>query len=445
MTDDRPRGEAYVQALMEQDRRPVPASLRAAAFDDPGPVAVPPTRYTSRAYHDLEVERLWKRVWQMACREEDIPAVGDHVVYDIADLSLIVVRSGPGRIQAFHNSCLHRGTQLRAASGHADEFRCPFHGFTWHLDGTLARIPCAWDFPEIEPSTFCLPEARVGTWGGFVFVNVDPGSPSLEEYLEILPAHFASWPLEDRWKSAHAVRIVPCNWKVAMEAFIESYHTVAVHPQLLRTTGDTLTEYDIWPGSSHVSRMITPVGMPSEHVERAVTDEEILGLMFLTKDGPQPTEGASARSVIADRIRSGIEAEAGREVPMSDTEAVDAVEYFVFPNFMPWPSYQTPLVYRFRPNGNDPDSAVVDVMLLQPVPASGRPPAMRPRLLEPGETWADVPELGFLGRILNQDSSTFGRIQRGLKASVRPALTLAHYQEVRIRHFHTTLQAYIGC
>ena len=130
MTDDRPRGEAYVQALMEQDRRPVPASLRAAAFDDPGPVAVPPTRYTSRAYHDLEVERLWKRVWQMACREEDIPAVGDHVVYDLADLSLIVVRSGPDRIQAFHNSCLHRGTQLRPASGHADEFRCPFHGFT---------------------------------------------------------------------------------------------------------------------------------------------------------------------------------------------------------------------------------------------------------------------------------------------------------------------------
>ena len=176
-----------------------------------------------------------------------------------------------------------------------------------------------------------------------------------------------------------------------------------------------------------------------------MTDEEILGLMFFTKDEPGLPEGATARSTIADRIRSSIAAEAGREVPMSDTEAVDAVEYFLFPNFMPWPSYQTPLVYRFRPNGNDPDSAVMDVMLLQPVPASGRPPAARPRVLEPGETWADAPELGFLGRILNQDNSTLGRIQRGLKASVRPALTLAHYQEARIRHFHTTLQAYIGC
>jgi hypothetical protein len=139
-----------------------------------------------------------------------------------------------------------------------------------------------------------------------------------------------------------------------------------------------------------------------------------------------------------------VSGEAGREVAMSDTEAVDAIEYFLFPNFMPWPSYTTPLVYRFRPNGNDPDSAVIDVMLLQPVPASGRPPAARPRVLEPGETFADAPELGFLGRILNQDFATMGRIQRGLHASVRPALTLARYQEVRIRHFHTTLTGYVG-
>jgi len=116
----------------------------------------------------------------------------------------------------------------------------------------------------------------------------------------------------------------------------------------------------------------------------------------------------------------------------------------VFPNFMPWPSYTTPLVYRFRPNGNDPDSAVIDVMLLQPVPASGRPPAARPRVLGSGETFADAPELGYLGRILNQDYATLGRVQRGLHATVRTDLTLAHYQEARIRHFHATLADYVG-
>jgi phenylpropionate dioxygenase-like ring-hydroxylating dioxygenase large terminal subunit len=433
---DRPRGETYVQGLLDQDRYPVPASLRAASFYDPGDVLVPRECYTSRAYHELEVERVWRRVWQMACREEDIDEVGDHIVYDVADVSLIVARTGPERIQAFHNSCLHRGTQLRSGAGRSAEWRCPFHGFTWHLDGSLKEIPCPWDFPHVDQATFCLPEAAVGVWGGFVFVNPDPSALPLRDYLEILPSHFHSWPLEQRRKSAHVVRVLPCNWKVALEAFIESYHTVAVHPQLLRTTGDTLTEYDIYANSRHVSRMITPIGVASEHVGRRVPDEEILGAMFSTKDEPT---GGKAREVIADRTRRAFPG-----VQMSDCDAVDAIEYFLFPNFMPWPSYTTPLVYRFRPNGDDPDSSVMDVMLLEPVPASGRPPAATTRVLEPGETWADAPELGYLGRILNQDHATLGRIQRGLKASVRPTLTLAHYQESRIRHFHATLASYVG-
>jgi phenylpropionate dioxygenase-like ring-hydroxylating dioxygenase large terminal subunit len=433
---DRPRGEAYIQALLDQDRYPVPPSLWAASFDDPGDVLVPPERYTSRAYHDLEVERVWRRVWQMACREEDLPEVGDHVIYEVADLSLIVARTGADRIQAFHNSCLHRGTQLRSAGGRSAEWRCPFHGFTWHLDGSFREMPCPWDFPHVDPTTFCLPEARVGQWGGFVFVNPDSDAPALDDYLEILPSHFLSWPLEERWKSAHVVRVLPCNWKVALEAFIESYHTVAVHPQLLRTTGDTLTEYDVYRDSRRVSRMITPIGVASEHVGRTVGDEEILEAMFSTKDDPT---GGNAREVIADRTRRTLPG-----VQMSDCEAVDAIEYFLFPNFMPWPSYTTPLVYRFRPDGDNPDSSVMDVMLLQPVPASGRPATAPTRVLEPGQTWADAPELGYLGRILNQDYSTLGRIQRGLKASVRPSLTLAGYQESRIRHFHATLTAYVG-
>ena len=83
------------------------------------------------------------------------------------------------------------------------------------------RSLAQWDFPQIDQANFCLPQARVGTWGGFVFVNVDPHGPPLEEYLENLPWHFADWPLEDRYLSAHVVRVMPCNWKVALEAFIE--------------------------------------------------------------------------------------------------------------------------------------------------------------------------------------------------------------------------------
>jgi len=443
MAEELPGPARFVQGLIDGEDRPVPPSLRATSTVAHGDEDIPRSRYTSRAWHELEMERVWKRVWQMACREEDIPGIGDHVIYEVGDISLIVMRTADG-IRAFHNSCLHRGTQLRTTAGNVAELRCPFHGFTWRLDGTLKEIPCAWDFPHVDPSTFCLPEALTGTWGGFVFVNVDRDAAPLAEHLEILPSHFADWPLEDRYTAAHVVRVVPCNWKVALEAFIESYHTVAVHPQLLRTTGDTLTEYDVYPGSRHISRMITPIGVASEHVDRVVPDEEILAAMFMTKDVDTTIpDGASARSVLADRSRALLAREAGREIDITDCEAIDAIEYFVFPNFMPWPSYTTPLVYRFRPAGDDPDSSIMDVWLLAPVPAGGRPVAARAHVLGPDETWADAPELGYLGRILNQDSSTLGRVQRGLKASAKPGVTLAHYQESRIRHFHQTLGEYI--
>jgi phenylpropionate dioxygenase-like ring-hydroxylating dioxygenase large terminal subunit len=252
------RGQHFYQQLLDEETRPVPASLRAASVGHTEPAAVAPSRYFDPEFHRLEVERVWGRVWQMACREEQIAEVGDSLVYEIADWSLIVVRTAPDEVRAYHNSCLHRGTQLRSDPGNVTSFRCPFHGFTWNLDGTLHEIPCAWDFPQIDPATFCLPEARVGTWGGFVFVNVDPQAPPLEEYLEDLPWHFAPWPLEERYLAAHTVRVMPCNWKVALEAFIEAYHTIAVHPQLLPTVADSLTEYDIY--GAHVSRMITRSG-----------------------------------------------------------------------------------------------------------------------------------------------------------------------------------------
>ena len=93
----------------------------------------------------------------MACREEEIPQVGDTLVYDIVDASLLIVRTAPDEIRAFHNSCLHRGTQLRAGPGHVAELRCPFHGFTWNLDGSFREMPCSWDFPHVE-----VPSASVG-------------------------------------------------------------------------------------------------------------------------------------------------------------------------------------------------------------------------------------------------------------------------------------------
>jgi phenylpropionate dioxygenase-like ring-hydroxylating dioxygenase large terminal subunit len=439
------RGERFYQQLLDEETRPVPLSLRATSIGYTDPVDIAPTRYFDQAFHRLEVERLWSRVWQMACREEQISDVGDSIVYDIVDSSLIVVRTAPDQIRAFHNSCLHRGTQLRTKAGRVNRFRCPYHGFTWNLDGTLYEIPSAWDFPHIDQASFCLPEARVETWGGFVFVNLDPDAGSLAEYLEDLPWHFADWPLEDRRLKAHIVRVMPCNWKVALEAFIEAYHTMAVHPQLLPTAADSLTEYDIY--GPHVSRMITAVGVSSEHVDRQLDDAEIIRALVGSPEVDMTVEpGSRARQVLGDRLRVSLRNRTGRDYStVTDAELLDGIEYFLFPNFMPWAGLLTSFAYRFRPDGQDPDSCVIDIMVLEPIPEGGPcPPAPATRYLGPDESWADATELGVFGRVFNQDSSTMARVQRGLRASVRRSTTLGRYQESRIRHFHATLDDYLA-
>ncbi|MHB8593161.1 MAG: aromatic ring-hydroxylating oxygenase subunit alpha [Acidimicrobiales bacterium] len=439
-------GAVVVQGLLDAERRPVPPALRAVSTPSIHPRRVARRGYTSAGAHAEEVERVWRRVWQVACRLEQIPEVGDSIVYDIAGASLVVVRSASDRVRALYNTCLHRGTLLRTAPGRIGELRCPFHGFTWALDGSFAGMPCPWDFPQVDVERFRLPEARVGTWGGFVFVCLDDEAEALEDYLEILPGHFRSWPLGDRVLVAHVVRALPCNWKVALEAFIESYHTVAVHPQLLTTSGDTQTEYDVYEGVRHVSRMITPVGIASEHVDHEVEEQDIVDAMFSTGPDGDATvpAGTTARALLADRVRRRLAERTGRDhEDVTDCEALDAIEYFVFPNFVPWAGYTTPLVYRFRPDGHDHRRSVMDVMLLEPVPAGGRPPPAPTRHLEEGQSWSDAPELGYLGRILDQDTATLGRVQRGLQSADGPDLTFSAYQESRIRHFHDTLDSYL--
>ena len=127
--------------LYRLDRTGAPEPLLAESYAFQGDDDLSFTDYTSRTYLQLEYERLWSRVWQWACREEHIPNVGDYHVYDIGDRSVIVTRTNEG-IKAYNNFCLHRGTQLRpsGSTGATKQFRCPFHGWTWSIDGTLTEF-----------------------------------------------------------------------------------------------------------------------------------------------------------------------------------------------------------------------------------------------------------------------------------------------------------------
>ena len=432
-----------VQELLDAERVPVPEVLRKTGHDDLGSDPIPAERYTSREFHELELEKMWTRVWQMVCREEEIPNVGDHVVYEIGDWSLLVMRSAEDRIQGFYNVCLHRGRLLRTQSGNVAKLRCPFHGFTWNLDGSLREVPCAWDFPHVKPEEFGLPEVKVDTWGGFVFVNMDEHAAPLADYLGDLPEEFAAWDYENRWKRAHVGKIVDMNWKVGVEAFIESFHVLATHPQIMPSTGDTNTQYDVQAGA-HYNRMITAMGTPSPHLGDTVDRDAIIRSMTYSDEKFEIPEGVSAREFVGELRRKMLEESTGRDYSDATvSELLDAIQYWVFPNFFPWGGVTDNLIYRFRPWGG-PDKALMEVMFLSPVPeGQPRPKPAKMRLLGDDEDWTDAwDELGPVAAVFQQDMANMPIVHRGLKSMKDGRVTIADYQESRIRHLHHMLERY---
>ena len=443
-------GQSY-QDILEADKGPIPDVLKGDSFVFQGVEDVPVERYTSQEWHDLEKQRLWPRVWQMACRQEHIPNIGDHILYSINDDSLIVIRTAEDEIKAFYNVCLHRGTQLRSCDGNVKQLRCPFHGFTWNLDGSLKEIPCRWDFGHVKDEDMQLNQAHVDTWAGFVFINQSENPQPLQEYLRPAPEHFDAWPMHERHLSAHVAKVMNCNWKMAQEAFMEVYHVVSSHPQVLPYVGDCNSQYDIWPDTPHVSRMLTAQMVPSPHLGDSVSDEEMLEAMQADMDLPgfeeltDIPEGTTGRQYFADKLREYFTNFTGADFNnVSNAEMLDAIEYFVFPNFHPWGGITLPMVYRFRPYDNNPQKCLMEVMLLRANPKDAAPPApAKMKLLREDQDWAEAEELGWLGLVFDQDVVNVARMQKGLNTTRRKAVVMSAYQESRIRHMHSTLLSYL--
>lgn len=437
----RSAGLSY-QQLLDADPVQPPAVLRLENPLSAGPQSVPVSRYTSREFHDLEMQRLWPRVWQMACRQEEIPAVGDYVLYEIGRFSIIVVNTADG-IKAHHNVCRHRGRRLCDFSGHAASFICPFHGFSWNIDGSLRGITSGWDFPQIDPDNFDLTPVRCDTWGGWVFVNMDVDAEPLSQFLGELPDHFAVWSPEDRYIEAHVGKVLGCNWKAAQEAFMEAFHVITTHPQILTGIGDENSQYDAW---GNFSRAITPNGTPSPHLRWQPTEQELFDSVTMREldqpPGPQVPPGMTARAMMAAGARSGLQKLLGEEVVISDAEVADSIYYTLFPNFHPWGGYNR-INYRFRPFDDQHDKCLMECYYLSPFSGS-RPAPASMHFLEEDEPWTNAPELGLLAKVFTQDSFNLPQVQAGLAAAQFDEVMLANYQETKIRHFHGLLSRWMA-
>ena len=452
-------GEARCPAISTQeiiagDAHPAPEWVRSESYTFLGDEDFSSDRYTTAEFARREYDSMWTRTWQFACREEHIPEAGDYTVYDVGAYSLIVTRQEDGSIRAHHNACLHRGTKLRhsGTEGNATEFRCPFHGWSWNVDGSCKTVLCDWDFPHAQPEDQTLPQAQVATLGGFVFVNIDPDAPSLEDYMgpEAL-AHFKAWHLEDRYTFLHVMKRLPCNWKLNQEAFHEAYHVLATHPQVSPSNGDANSQYDTY--GEHLNRFISTLGVVSPHLYGKISEQDVFEQFTigdptsLAGKARQLGEGETARAAMARMYRESFEKANNADLSdYSDSELLDCFSYNLFPNMFIFPGISLPMVYRFRPDPRDHRKSFYEVLFLRPLPTDGSHPVTAEcQVLEDHQSFKDAEGMPpAFGDILDQDTDNLFLQQEGLEASMKDSITLANYQEVRIRHFEQAIDKYVA-
>jgi phenylpropionate dioxygenase-like ring-hydroxylating dioxygenase large terminal subunit len=458
--EDRCPGQSYTD-MLENDTRRVPDYLLIESNQDLGDEPISTERYTSAEFAAREAELMWPNVWQFAAREEELPDPGDSVVYEINHNSYLLIRQPDGEIRAFHNVCLHRGRKLRTQSGKSINLRCAFHGFTWNNDGSLKEIPCAWDFKHLKNKNMSLPELRVNRWQGYVMLTENQDIPEFVDWIGPGVEHYENWRLDECYTGVWIGRVIPANWKATAEAFMEAWHSVTTHPQLLPFLGDANSRYDLY--GDHMNRAITPSGVLSPHVKGKDQNYVLQKMSEFAggKDGDEsrrfnasgaatsfsPDDPYYARKVLADASRTGYQAQNGRDYSaVTDSELLDNFTYNVFPNFAPWGGFVPNLVYRWRP-WKDADHCLMEVRILMRTREGETPPRAPEMFLIPDDQpfMAAAHLIGeALANVFDQDMSNLPFVQEGMKASGNKLMELGHYQDSRVRHFNATLDKYLS-
>jgi len=219
------------------------------------PNRVPRERYYDRGFFEREKEKLWNRVWQMACRLQEIPRANDYVEYEICDQSILVVRQPDHSIKAFFNVCPHRATQIAKGAGTlpGGQLTCPFHGWRWNSDGSSSFIYGKQAFaPEcMKPQEIALRECNVEVWGDSVWINLDANAGPLADAIQHAAAQLEGVAIENWRVKWWQETILNASWKMAQEAFMEGWHVMRTHPQLTLDAGETTPpdslRYDTYP------------------------------------------------------------------------------------------------------------------------------------------------------------------------------------------------------
>lgn len=429
------------------------------------PLVIPPEAYVSAEYAAAEQECLWRKVWLQAGRIGGLREIGDFVTYDIGTDSVIIVKSADDALSAYHNVCPHRGRRLvdipegqRNASGTRKSFICGFHGWTFGLDGANTYVPHEEDWQgSLCAGRSDLGQVRVDDWGGWIWINLDPDCISLAEYLGVIPEMLDPYQLQNmrpRWRKW---TIFECNWKVAMEAFSETYHVATTHPEF-----NAFGQFRGWARNHGLHTNIgyeAPKGMEEDAGKMRLgtgedprlstaelqnftwanantnTTAKLVEVANRLKD--ELPGGTPAAEVSAYWIKTAREEDAARGVvwPAVAPEhtAKAGTAWQVFPNFQIGQAVQNMLCYHARPFGNDPDKCYFEAAVYELYPEGEAP-----------ETEWEYTRRHEWPPVLQQDFANMAAVQQGMKDAGFRGAQVNPYMERAVASLHWNLSRFMG-
>jgi phenylpropionate dioxygenase-like ring-hydroxylating dioxygenase large terminal subunit len=426
---------------------------------------IPKEDFLSQAFADREAEFLWPRTWQVACREEEIREIGDFVTYEIGHDSFIIMRTTSGEIRAFANVCPHRGRRLTEGCGHLQGIVCRFHGWSWDIDGNNTRVVDRddWAGKLDDEKDLKLKTAQIDTWGGFVFLNMDPDAEPLEHFLAPMKALVERYEFEKLRFKWYRTVVLPVNWKLALELFNESYHVQQTHPQLLRylqddsvsgaygrhgafwnpppEQGETRfrpsSRLDIAPDADRRKYVLAFHEEMHHELDAMTTPRTYEAVQRIMDELP---EDATALEVLtkarALQKQAAIDDGAGWPDITPEYAMAARSDWHVFPNLVfLHQGTDGVLFYRARPHGTEPEKCIFDVWSLVRYAPGKEPPLER----EFHEDW----RARKWGRILTQDFHNIEALQQGMRARAFKGLRPSPVQEVSLSNFHRALRAFM--
>ncbi len=418
-------------------------------------------RYHSREYAELERENMWMRTWQAAGRADEIAEAGDWMEYRLFDQSYVLVRQKDGTVKAFVNACRHRGNAFCEGKGHSARFTCPYHNWSFALDGKCLSVAKPdYDGPVEEfvgsKDELGLVEVPAECFAGFVFINPDPKAAPLMDFLGEVADQLAVYKLDEMIPvGLNRREVIECNWKVVMDAFQEGYHIQGVHPELIPAMDESKERYffygdhSVATGPFGASNLVELGPEALVEVIRGLTAtfpavaealprfEELVDEVRGPDGVPQFTPERGGRELLQQATRETWSKKGLDVSGLTDIQMADNHFHLVFPNlFMTIRAGEATMIMSAPLEDNDPNKCTWHVMNLMWVPTEQRA-AMREPLKEVG--WGEH-EPYFLA--LEQDYDQMQRQQAGLRNTALKEMALTR-QEVRLAWFHSALDSWV--